>query len=195
MKINHSAPTPPGKWRWRDPETGKAFFAFDASGVVRSVMSFLKNNGRPATEEEVEDQICQQAGLGPPYCRGSKTVKIAGVTLETVGRFFDTVKNWMASGMRMAPMEQVEARAKVCSTCPRNLPMGGCVDCIPELATVKAQDWVVPEDRRPELQPRLHNCQQCGCRLALKVQFATEAYKDDTAEYPEWCWMVKERKP
>lgn len=193
MKINHETPTPPGKWRWKDPETGTTFRAFDAAGVVRSVMQFLKNNGKPATEEEVEDQICRQMGLGPPYCRGSTAVKTGSTTFESLKRFYDTARNWLSSGLALAPMEQVNARAKVCSTCPRNQPVGGCVDCIPELATIKAQDIIVPEDRRPALMGWIHNCQQCGCRLSLKVQLAPEAFKDDKAEYPEWCWMTTER--
>lgn len=194
MKINHNAPTPNGKWRWRDPVTGSYLVNFSSRKLIGAVRGFLSSNGRePMTDEQIECAVCEQMGLKPPYCESSSSSPVVGVTFETLGRFFTTAKNWILGGANLAPMQVVNARAEVCATCPRNVRAGGCASCDERLGEVTAMDGILPAGRRPDAADRLHNCAQCGCRLNLKVQLPPDSYKDDTATYPEWCWMTKER--
>lgn len=196
MKINHTAPTPNGKWRWRDLVTGSYLHSFSSRQLLASVRSFLAHNGRePMTDEQIEDCICNQMGLQPPYCDGTAAVPVMGVTFETLTRFFSTAKNWILGGAEMAPMELVNKRARICANCPRNAPAAGCSSCDEKLGQITSMDGVLPAGRRPNDHVALHNCSQCGCRLNLKVQLPISAYADDTAAYPEWCWVTKERNP
>jgi hypothetical protein len=193
VKINHTAPTPNGKWRWRDPVTGYTIFNFSSGKLVLQIRSYLLSNGRePMSDEQIETAICEQMGLKPPYC-DSCSAPPGGLSFDTLKRFFGTVVNWIKSGFKMAPMELVNQRTAVCATCPRNQRAGGCSSCDARLGEIVAQDEELPLDRRPTEITKLHNCIQCGCRLSLKVQFAIEAYADDDAKYPEWCWVTKER--
>lgn len=194
MKINHNSPTPNGKWRWRDPVTGGYITNFSSRKLVKAVSGFLSANGRDSlTSEEIEKEVCSQMGLKPPYCESTTSTPIIGVTFETLGRFFTTAKNWILGGANLVPMETVNSRAEVCATCPRNVRAGGCASCDERLMEVVAMDGVLPAGRRPEAAGRLHNCAQCGCRLNLKVQLPLDSYKDDTTNYPEWCWVTQER--
>jgi len=190
MKPNPTAPTPNGKWRWKDSVTGATIVNFSAPKLIIAVRVFLANNGRPPlTAEEVGAQICNQMGLMPPYCDEVSAVPPEGVTLEKLGRFFSTFKNWLLDGVKLAPMEEVNRRADICVKCPRNQRAGGCSSCDASLGAIIGQDMVLPEGRFPDKRGQLHNCQQCGCRLSLKIQLPMASFKDDTAKYPEWCWM------
>lgn len=194
MKINHNAPTPNGKWRWRDPVTGLYIANFSSRKLIVAVKSFLSSNGRdPLTDEEIECAVCEQMGLKPPYCDSTTSTPVQGVTFETLGRFFTTAKNWILGGANLVPMEVVNSRAEACASCPRNVRAGGCASCDERLGEIIAMDGVLPAGRRPDAADRLHNCAQCGCRLNLKVQLPLDSYKEDTAHYPEWCWVTKER--
>lgn len=195
MKINHNAPTPNGKWRWRDPVTGSYIANFSSRKLIVAVKGFLSSNGRDSmTDEEIESAVCKQMGLKPPYCESTTSTPVMGVTFETLGRFFTTAKNWILGGANLVPMEVVNSRAEACATCPRNVRAGGCASCDERLGEIIAMDGVLPAGRRPDAADRLHNCAQCGCRLNLKVQLPLDSYKDDTAYYPEWCWVTKERE-
>lgn len=195
MKINHNAPTPNGKWRWRDPVTGSYIANFSSRKLIVAVKGFLSSNGRDSmTDEEIERSVCKQMGLKPPYCESTTSTPVMGVTFETLGRFFTTAKNWILGGANLVPMEVVNSRAEACATCPRNVRAGGCASCDERLGEIIAMDGVLPAGRRPDAADRLHNCAQCGCRLNLKVQLPLDSYKDDTAYYPEWCWVTKERE-
>ena len=192
MTIYHKAPTPPGQWRWTAPDSGTRLKAHAASKLIAAVRSYLHSNGLPEmTTEEIEHDICNQCGLGRPYCKGAVEVPRGTTTLSTLARFATTAKNWITGGLGWAPMEEVNRRANICASCPRNRPMGGCPDCNAELAAVLGTDLIVPKDRRPFAYKKLHNCQQCGCRLTLKTQLPAAAFVDDTAEYPKNCWMVE----
>jgi hypothetical protein len=194
MKINHNAPTPNGKWRWRDPVTGTYLTNFSARKLLGAVRGFLSSNSRqPMTDAEIETSICEQMGLKPPYCDSTTATPVVGVTFETITRFFTTAKNWLLGGAELAPMDQVNARAAVCATCPRNVRAGGCSSCDAKLGEIVAMDGILPSGRQPEGMDRLHNCSQCGCRLSLKVQLPLSSYAEDDAVYPEWCWVSKER--
>jgi len=194
MKINHNAQTPNGKWRWRDPVTGSYITNFSAQKLTEAVRRFLSSNGRDSmSEDAIESAVCEQMGLKPPYCESTTATPTIGVTFETLGRFFTTAKNWILGGANLAPMMIVNHRASICATCPRNVRAGGCASCDTRLSEVTAMDGILPEARKPEMADRLHNCSQCGCRLNLKVQLPVDAYEEDSTNYPEWCWVTKER--
>jgi hypothetical protein len=194
MKINYSASTPNGKWRWRDPVTGSYISNFSALKLVPAIKGFLSANGRPPmTTEEIEQTVCEQMGLKPPYCESTTATPVMGVTFETITRFFTTAKDWILGGANLAPMVIVNRRAGVCATCPRNVMAGGCSSCDERLGQITAMDGILPKSRVPDAAGKLHNCSQCGCRLNLKVQLPLSSYAGDTSVYPEWCWVTKER--
>lgn len=195
MKINHNAPVPPGgAWRWVSPVTGRTLTTRSAARkLIQEVRGYQSENGHEVqTPEQIEHDICMQMGLIKPYCKGSESVPSGRTTLETLASASKAFVAWVSGGMALAPMEQVEARAEICARCPRNQPLGGCMDCIPEVAAQIAQDALVSSERRSKLHSRLHNCQQCGCRLTLKTQLPDAATQvGPKQQFPEWCWVPK----
>lgn len=193
MKISHNAPLPPGgAWSWISPVTGRKLVSRGAARkLVNSVIAYQRENGHEVqTPEQVEHDICMQSGLLKPYCRGSGSVPSGRTTLQTLVNASKAFVAWVNSGMELAPMEEVEARAAICARCPRNQPLGGCSSCLPELAAEVAQDALVSKARRSKHHDKLHNCQQCGCRLALKTQLPDAATTvEEGQQFPEWCWV------
>lgn len=193
MKINHNAPLPPGgAWRWVSPVTGRTLSSrSSARKLIQEILNYQSENGHKVQPPaEIEHDICMQMGLLKPYCRGSETVPTGRTTLKTLSNASKAFSAWLGTGMELAPMEEVERRAATCATCPRNQPLGGCLTCIPELAAEIAQDALVSLQRRSKHHSKLHNCQQCGCRLALKTQLPASATRVEPGQqFPEWCWV------
>lgn len=193
MKINPNAPVPPGgSWRWVSPVTGRLLASRGAARkLVEEVRGYQSENGHEVqSPEQIEHDICMQMGLMKPYCKGSESVPTGRTTLETLASASKAFLAWVGSGMDLAPMEEVESRAAVCAVCPRNQPLGGCLDCMPEMAAEIAQDAVLSRSRRTKNHARLHNCQQCGCRLTLKTQLPASAIRvEEGQQFPEWCWV------
>lgn len=193
MKINHNAPIPPGgSWRWVSPVTGQTLTSrATARKLVQEVINYQTNNQHEVqSPAQIEHDICMQMGLLKPHCRGSEATPVGRTTLRTLSNASKAFLKWVSAGMGLAPMEQVEKRAAICARCPRNQPLGGCTDCMPELAAQIAQDALVKPERRSKQHDRLHNCQQCGCRLTLKTQLPDSAMTlEEGEQYPEWCWM------
>jgi hypothetical protein len=192
MKINPRAAIPPGGvWRWTAPNGRTLSVRTHPSKLLTAVAGYLAENSLPAmTTEEIEHAVCTQMGLTPPYCVGTDVVPVGRTTLSTLQSARRHAVEFFKNGMELAPMDEVNRRANICSTCPRNQPIGGCLDCMPEMAAEVATDAVVRADRRPTAYAKLHNCQQCGCRLALKTQLPDKGiFIESDQQFPEWCWI------
>lgn len=192
MKINPRAAIPPGGvWRWTSEEGRTLAVRTHPRKLIEAVIGYQTQNHLPVqSAEEIEHAICMQMGLTPPYCSGSGVVPTGRTTLDTLRQASRHAVEFFKNGMELAPMEEVNRRADICAKCPRNQPIGGCTDCMPEVAAELATDAVVNAARRPRSYAKLHNCQQCGCRLALKTQLPDKGILIGPKEqFPEWCWV------
>ena len=190
MRINYRASSPPGQWRWLSP-SGHWLSSLAATSLVKMVTGYLRQNGLPPkTEVEIEHEICHQMGLMPPYCSTGEKTPAVGLSFNAMRNFFRTVKDFILTKQRLAPMEEVERRKALCVRCPRNRPFGRCESCDTETKELVGTDNIIDVARQPKTPGVLHNCMQCGCRLSLKIQLSDEVLMHDTAKYPsDWCWM------
>lgn len=109
------------------------------------------------------------------------------MTLQDVYRFANSVKNWMAGGMKFVDKEEAERRAAICAKCHFNKPVGICFNCHAALKWAGERiGW--PESSRDH---ELRGCVICSCLLRLKIHLPLDAI-DNTGlseKWPEWCWQ------
>lgn len=107
--------------------------------------------------------------------------------------------SWVGSGGKVVTQEQAEARAKVCSECPKNQP--GDLDSIfTAIAAEKIRAHLALKnemDLHTGYDDKLHVCQACLCVCSLKVWVpighVLERLKPEMKdELHESCWILKE---
>jgi hypothetical protein len=194
--------TPPGGWRYFQPET-RLWFSGDDQGFedmlekIASHRSFRKlaRTSLIEVKEDVHKQMCER--LGPEHCRdfpdGAFYLRqnyAANMSLSTVLAGSKAIMDFLIHGVDQVPLEQVKQRAGVCLSCHLNTPMTGCGTCSSLGKTIAK---ILPGERQSS---QLNACAACGCSLQLKVNATIETIKnaDDgrDIQYPDHCWVKKE---
>ena len=194
--------TPPGGWRYFQPETRLWFNGDDqgAEDMFEKIASHRVYRNLPRTslaevKEDVHNQTCER--LGPEHCRGIadggfylKQNYAANMSLGTVMAGSKALMDFLVNGVDQVPLEQVKQRANTCLSCHLNTPMTGCKSCSSLGKTIAK---ILPGERRSSL---LNACAACGCSLQLKVNATIETIKkaDEgrNIAYPDHCWVKKE---
>jgi len=133
--------TPPGGWRYFQPET-RLWFNGDDQGYEDMVERIahhrqyrkLPRQSLRETAEDVQNQICER--LGPEHCRdmpsGSfwlKTDYSAGLSASSVLAGSKAFIDFLTEGTEQVALEQVKQRAEICRGCHLNTPLQGCGSC------------------------------------------------------------------
>lgn len=197
-KLKSRSLTPPGGWKYKQPETGAELKAENQDALITLVVDHRTYKGLTPTDREsvrfdIERQICLP--LGYHECKpdgpddrwqpqdGSKPV----LTMSGVLAFSRAALEFVKSGMKLVPFEEAQRRAKICEGCFQNRAMTGCA-CGNYHAIVAA---AVPESRKIE---SLKVCWACGCDLKSKVNLeesvilASNKGRRDL-NFPDFCWQ------
>lgn len=188
--------TPPGGWRYVQPETGVRFESDNWDDLLRQILPHRRYKGIPleTLEQDVQRQLC--LGLDEAWCRPEpgedyRPVKDLSSRLSTPLAFSLTraiagaVAEVAAGRAALADPAEAARRADICRRCPFNKPASMC-SCS---AIYKAIDLAIPKDRR---LVGLGVCMACGCTLQAKVnlpQAVVEASNSPDVVFPSWCWQ------
>ncbi len=105
------------------------------------------------------------------------------------------IRDWLGSGGEVVSYEDAQARANICLTCAKNVPVGvlkGVIaDSARKLLEIKSKVGL-----RVAGEKKLGKCKPCGCVLRLLVwepQSRIEPYLTETEKesYPTFCWKLK----
>jgi hypothetical protein len=194
--------TPPGGWRYFQPETQLWFDGNDQGfqDMVRRVAAHraLRNLPRANYNDAFDDvnaQLCER--LGPDHCRAKPTenwshikrdfsANIDGETALAGSRAFLA---FIKGGLQMEEIDEAARRAAICRSCHLNTPAAGCSSCS-TLHTTSAR--ILKKER---LFQGLHVCAACGCGLQLKVNMPMavieSADEGRNLKFPAHCWIEK----
>lgn len=106
-------------------------------------------------------------------------------------------RDWLGEGGVPVPLEQAQARADICRTCPQNYRGLWLWSTATALAIAHQMRELDKLDRHVKGEAELNVCEPCGCQLKLKVHVPFHhLYRhtnDETfAKYPDFCWQRKE---
>lgn len=195
MKVVNTVDVPRGGWRYTVLDTGVTITAGSIHALKRDVLKHMSINNLEIPKDmdaNIEDAACQNLeGHMEHWCqeRSGKHDSHAGRPrwrAAEVLRFLKTIWNWGSmGGFKFVPMTEAERRAKICSTCPMNTTVSGCLGCSGVATLVKK----IRGDHRTTVDGRLNVCDVCGCELKVKVLVPSEVIDNRGLEYPSWCWQ------
>lgn len=187
LRLNEELLTPPGGWRYEQPETGVVMRATTLKDLVGQVVSHRENNGLKIGNagQDVVDYLCTKM---PELCSESQQIADRSFSLHDVMAFLRTIKNLMAQGGGMVPLEEAKRRADICVSCPHNKKVAGCYGC----QNIAGKVTELLGGRDTGHGDSVKQCAVCGCSIAAKVHFPLEVLKQSQAggyEFPDWCWL------
>lgn len=194
--LRHFSITPPGGWRYVQPETAQRFSADNFRSLCEDVARHraYKNLPLATIATDIERQLC--AALDLEWCRpepGETHRPVRDLTYELTPALalnaMRAVTQFLKTGGHPVPRETAERRAAICRGCPFNQPAKFCA-CSSVYTAVES---LIPRDRRP---PGLDVCTACGCSLAAKVNLPASAIAASLPAdltLPQWCWQEEAR--
>lgn len=198
LHLQNVEEVPPGGFRFKDPSTGVTITGPTYRDWVNKVKKHRIANVVPVgvdLEAEMQEQLCLQmpAGIcvrdGTPYSSGVMN----GLTFDQVINGTVVLGEWLLTGKKKATREEAQQRTNVCAACPFNQPVTGCTSCNQGKLLNVVNRIVGPE--RLQGDDKLQACTLCGCSLKAKVWIDLDILKKHTGgvNFPEWCWMKKEK--
>jgi hypothetical protein len=182
--------TPPGGWRFTDPNSGLVSEANIFPDLLQKVHQHRRNNNfLPLTESEIEDIVCRSLtpAAQAEFCTDGARIPDA-VPWTKVAEFIKTAAAWVAHRDAYVPQEEAERRAAICAGCPYNRGIAGnCAACH---ATVNALRTAVLK-KATRYDDKLKACALCGCDNKLTVHVplkALETVSHDFSLAQPWCW-------
>lgn len=194
--LRHHSITPPGGWRYVQPETGVRFASDNFRSLCEDVAKHRAYKALPldTIAADIERQLCTALDL--EWCRpapGETHRPVRDLTYELTPALalnaMRAVTQFLKDGATPVPREEAERRAALCRGCPFNQPAKFCA-CSSVYTAVES---LIPRDRRPT---GLAVCTACGCSLAAKVNLPASAIAASLpAELvlPGWCWQGEAR--
>jgi len=178
---------------WSEP-SGHAVKARNLGDLIRGVHRYRSHHGgdlKGGWENRLQDAICEQDEY-KALClevddRESTIESVRHVGRSDVQQFFNVVKRFIEDGGNLVAPEESERRALICSTCPRNVPIKGCMGCsglIPKLLKLTKGASTIHD-------AELKGCLVCGCQLKAKVHLPKHVSTGDEVghDFPDWCWI------
>lgn len=199
-RLKHHGTAPPGSWQYRQKETGLTIKSDNFDSLVAKVVEHrayrgLQPQDRETVALEVDRQLCSRLNHDHCYAEpGDGWVPVkdsAHIRLSDILAFSKTMLMWLASGRRIAPMEEAQRRRAICKDCPLNRHPSGCKCGV----LYKMIASSVPKDRQFE---DVHVCSVCQCSLKSKVNVPMEVIRvgelGRNLQYPVTCWLHPEHK-
>lgn len=107
------------------------------------------------------------------------------------------LEEWLGDSCRPVPKQEAISRAKMCETCPNNMPVGGLTDA----AAKSIEKWVAIKNKQKLTVPnedKLNYCIKCYCKLSLKIfvpheyikQYQKSSVEDAIRATKPECWQL-----
>lgn len=187
-KIDDVMQSPPGGWRYEQPETGVVVQAMSLQELEAKVKIHRKSNDL-ATGDPVADIHAWICAKYPDRCKRPPVVEKTSFGLGDVVAFLKAAAEaTKKGGTAFVTPEEAERRAAVCIQCPLNKHIPGCYGC------KSIADFVFQTigSRRSKWQGSLFQCGVCGCSNEAKVWLDKSIIQQTQAKdyvFPEWCWL------
>lgn len=200
IRVANLNEAPPGSWRYRVPETNRLVGPFPSWNDLRTEVHKHYSANAILEPVDLEDRIhiwlCGE--LPPGHCEDAKAPVAFTNARSTFANFLRgtrTVGEWAVTGMKEVSAQTATSRAKICVTCPKNIPVGYCAPCVAG-HLVNAVRKITGGKTTP-YDSKLGGCEVCSCSLQAKVWFERELLlkhipQEALARFPSHCWMVKE---
>lgn len=191
--ITRDIEQPPGGWRYTVPETGTEITAASALTLRTKIRKHMVANSIPVPDDFddwINHLICQQTGLGSPFCGGATAKRVAGMprlSLAMASRFIRSVIQ-VIKDRKLVDRAEAERRIAICNACPLATSIGGCRGCSSAFRQIERALAKSPITTTPEKE----FCGACGCLLRAKVMIPNDTLnKVEASErppYAEGCW-------
>lgn len=197
IQVTDKMSTPPGGWRYTQPESGYTMVFLTFAELLSAVYKHRVANGYDTAEgwqDRFAEQLCRQLGLlGTNWCSDTEAVVEPqgkrGLTAADVKRFLGSVAKMVAAGGDVfVDQATADSRSAVCKDCLFNTDIRGCLGCNGIAATVGK----LLGQRRAAHHGQLKNCGVCGCANRVKVWIKTDVIDNSGLEYPPHCWQLPE---
>lgn len=201
--LKDSKRTPPGGWRFEDPQTG---FKFDRhyrtiDELMAHVDSYRAQNKLPPIpdlQENIEIYLCSQPDM-EGHCIEQATIK------RTAQQYLQgakaAIKTFFNPNAAFESQEVAQKRAEICVRCRHNRKNSK------HLRAQEYTDEVVSKvvgDRTTPLDSKLFTCELCTCPLRPKVHISQKIVQDslsakerlklmkatDFEGKPLHCWQI-----
>jgi len=176
-KLREQLVTPPGGWRYEQPETGVVMHGASLNELCRTVATHRINNKLPSGTEfaDINEFLCGMPGAD---CFDTEAgADLPPVTVDGVLKALGA----LAGGSTDA--KTAGERAAACLACPMRTIIKGCFGCRNILPKI-TEHLLGKQTFGLEKQ----GCKICGCSLAAKVWYAGQP---DNLEYPPNCWVPR----
>lgn len=189
IEIN-TAVTPQGGFQWRD-ESGFEVVATNYNVFLSKIKARKLVTGSYVGGDWIDEIAAYVCAHQPVTCKDTgRHEQTPGQLLQNAEHFGHTLVRWVEGGGGFVPQEEAERRAKICSTCEKNKPMGGfCGGC------AQIVSWIakIATGKKTSVDHLLSTCQTCGCACATAVHFPLEAQHDDRfkpSDFAPGCWKA-----
>jgi hypothetical protein len=176
MQLRETLITPPGGWRYEQPETGVVIRATTLKELHDRVVVHRRNNdlNTDKTLSDIHNYLCASGAECFDTPQGSD---LPSVTVNTVLSALKTMSGGMLGST------EAGRRAEICKTCPMNVEIKGCFGCRNIIPTITKH---ILGKQTFGLEKR--GCKVCGCSLSAKVWFESTT----PGNYPSWCWAARQ---
>lgn len=192
MILAEKSLSPPGGWKYTQPESGKFFSGISYRQLFELVAAHRRGNNydvAPGWEQRFEEEFCQQNQLvGTQWCplqnQDPKPERSLG--LSDVRRFLYSVQEAVVKkGDIFVSQEEAENRAATCASCINNATVPGCFGCNGLRNLVDK----LRGNRHTSHDERLRHCTVCGCTNSVKVWLKESVIDSSGLEFPDHCWL------
>lgn len=199
--INHKGVVPPGGWKAKCPHCAYWIIAPTYNDWVGWIEKHNMANGHPAWDYET--QLCQS--LPPGECRAEDGSVIASLQCEMDSKALlagavavgSLLVEYALGREVFVDQEEAERRARICTLCPRNVPVSGCTGC-GTMQDAKAKLSAITGDRKTSADPYLRGCCICGCNTSTIVWIRkdilergfTAEQRALTEQVASHCWKL-----
>ena len=128
MIIFNKATVPPGGWSYTEKSTQYKMVAMTYDNLFDQIEDHRIANGLDVSKGwrgRVVDELCETLPDG--YCLDQNAPPpVRKTNIGDVKNFMKTIARWSASSDKYVSQDEAEQRAKICSTCPKNIHIKGC---------------------------------------------------------------------
>lgn len=196
LKLLKRDTTPPGGFRYIDPDTNVPISAFSMRDLVRLSTSHRNANKLPIPENFqaiIEDWICQQMPAGVCVTEGGFIVTSGVQTSFNIIRLTMAAHKIMKAKKRV-PTTHDEAlrRAAICVVCSKNVPATGCSSCKGVKDIIKSMRSI---GAATQYDTKLESCASIGLLNEISIYLDEETLSEISSKrkFPETCWIVKKK--
>lgn len=188
--------TPPGAFRYRQPETGKTFRSICHNAILNEIAAHRKRHGldlSPGWQDRADAEMCEQNGWGGGVCFDTEAVKVREITSGNVKDFLAVLATVLANGGALVDQSEAERRAAICAGCPHNIDVPGCLGMCPGSLAKSLMRFAAAFHWRKLQTSRdgdLRSCGVCGCANAAQVHVSLDTLRRVKGgfEFPDHCW-------